>query len=461
MENLILKVDSYKASHYLQYPPGTTAAFSYVESRGGVFKETCFFGLQYWLNKLVKGVSSFDVLQAKTFFQAHGEPFPEEGWNYIVKHHRGRLPVRIKAVAEGTVVPVHNVLATIESTDEKVPWLGSWLETQFLRAIWYPTTVCTVSWQMKQIIRKFLEETAASPETELPFKLHDFGARGVSSGESAALGGAAHLVNFMGSDTVEGILLANHYYNHSMAGYSIPASEHSSITSWGKENEVDAYRNMLKHFAKPGSVVACVSDSYDIYNAVENLWGGSLKEEVVKSGATLVIRPDSGTPEVVVPTVLNLLAKKFGFTTNSKGFKVLNNVRVIQGDGVNYQSIPTILKAVKAEGYSTENVALGMGGGLLQMVNRDTQKFAMKCSSVTVKGQERDVFKDPVTDSGKRSKAGRLMLYKTLQGFKTKREGEALTRDHIPMLHTVFENGEIIKSLTFEEVRARSNGCFV
>ena len=449
--NLILDTDSYKASHWLQYPPGTTALYSYLESRGGKYAQTVFFGLQYILKKyLSQPVETWMVEEAKQFFQAHGEPFNEEGWMYIAQDLKGHLPIRIRAVAEGSVVPTHNVLMTIESTDPKAFWLVSWLETLLLR-VWYPTTVATQSWHLKQIILNYLHKTADDPEAEIGFKLHDFGARGVSSCESSGIGGMSHLVSFQGSDTVQGVLYANHYYQHPMAAYSIPAAEHSTITAWQREGEAAAYQNMLNQFAKPGSLVAVVSDSYDIWNAVDHLWGEQLRQQVIDSGATLVIRPDSGDPATVVGKVLEILDRRFGSTINSKGYKVLNHVRVIQGDGVNEKSLVEILETVEKLGFSITNVAFGMGGALLQKLNRDTQKFAVKCSQVVVNGQEISVYKDPVTDPGKRSKKGRLDLLKIEGEYQTVAE----TEETVPIskLVTVYENGFLAKEYTFDQVR--------
>jgi nicotinamide phosphoribosyltransferase len=449
--NLILDTDSYKASHWLQYPSGTTAMYSYLESRGGKYAQTVFFGLQYILKEyLTQPVELWMVEEAKQFFQAHGEPFNEEGWRYIAKDLNGRLPIRIRAVAEGSVVPVQNVLMTIESTDPKTFWLVSWLETLLLR-VWYPTTVATQSWHLRQIIFDYLQKTADAPEAEIGFKLHDFGARGVSSCESSGIGGMSHLVSFQGSDTVQGVLYANHYYQHPMAAYSIPAAEHSTITAWQREGEVAAYQNMLNQFAKPGSLVAVVSDSYDIWHAVDKLWGEQLRQQVIDSSATLVIRPDSGNPVAVVEKVLEILDQRFGSVVNSKGYKVLQHVRVIQGDGINEQSLVEILETVEKKGFSITNVAFGMGGALLQKLNRDTQKFAVKCSQVVVNGKDISVYKDPVTDPGKRSKRGRLDLVKTEGSYQTVAETEE-TRT-LSKLETVYENGSLTKEYSFDEVR--------
>ena len=466
LQNLILNTDSYKASHWLQYPPGTDRTFFYVESRGGLYDKTVFFGLQAILKEwLAKPVTHADVDEARDFFAAHGEPFNDAGWRRIVDVHGGRLPMRIRAVPEGTVVPTHQALVTIESTDPEAYWLPSYLETLLLR-LWYPVTVATLSWQVKRSIRGFLERTSDDVEGQLPFKLHDFGARGVSSAESAAIGGMAHLVNFRGTDTVQGVLAARAYYGEAMAGYSIPAAEHSTITSWGREREVDAYRNMLRHFAKPGSLVAVVSDSYDIFHAIREHWGRALRDEVIASGGTLVVRPDSGDPVEVVHQCITLLDEAFGHTKNGKGYKLLNHVRLIQGDGVNPDSIRAILERITGAGYAADNIAFGMGGALLQKVDRDTQKFALKCSAARIDGQWVDVFKAPVTDAGKFSQRGRLTLirhreygtYKTVSIPTDAERVEDFVPDHgwEHAMQTVWENGSLVRDWSFADVRERS-----
>ncbi len=449
--NLLLNTDSYKASHWLQYPPGTEYVYSYIESRGGLHDATVFFGLQAFVKEYLMGgaFTQDDIEEAAVFFAAHGEPFNREGWEYILREYGGKLPIEIKALPEGLRVPVRTPLVTIVNTDPKCFWLTSYLETSLLRAVWYPTTVATISHYIKTIIKRELEETG--DVANLPFKLHDFGARGVSSNESAALGGMAHLVNFMGSDTVQGVVAANRYYNEKMAAFSIPAAEHSTITTWGKTQlgETAAYLNMVEKYSKPGSIFAVVSDSYDIFKACEEIWGGSLKDAVISHGGTLVIRPDSGDPVAVTLRCVQILDEKFGSTKNAKGFKVLNHVRLIQGDGVNPSSIEAILLNFKAHGYSADNIAFGMGGALLQHMNRDTQEFAMKASAVMVNGEWRDVSKSPIGQASKKSKGGRFSV--------VMEEGRLITIGYDDTvedyLRTVLINGKLVRDLTLSQVR--------
>lgn len=447
----IIRSDSYKVSHAPQLPPGTTGTYSYMESRGGLFPETVWFGLNYYLKEyLSERITMADVDYAEERINKHLGPgiFNRAGWERIVKVHKGFFPVRIKAVPEGTVVPTRNVLLTIENTDPELPWVTNYIETMLLKT-WYPITVATLSREIKKVIKKYLEETG--DVAGLPFKLHDFGYRGVSSEESAAIGGMAHLVNFKGTDTMIALEAALIYYREDMAGFSIPAAEHSTITAWGEEFEYEAYENMIKQFGN-GSLYAVVSDSYNIYKACEEIWGTMLKEKVLAAPGVLVVRPDSGTPHEVVRQITEILGNKFGYTVNEKGYKVLNKVRVIQGDGITIEEIGRILEALKIRSWSADNVAFGMGGALLQQVNRDTQKFAIKMSSMERNGRIRDVYKSPVTDNGKRSKRGKLKLINKDGVLETVQSTEIGT----DLLQLVWENGIQYVDPTLEEIRKRA-----
>lgn len=438
--NPILDSDSYKFSHHMQYAPRMTGMYSYLESRGGKYDKTVFFGLQYLIREYLENPPTQAHLEeADAFCKLHGVPFPRKGWQRIVD--LGYYPIKIKAVPEGFAVPTHNILMSVECVDPECFWVVAWLETMIMR-LWYPITVATQSWYCKKTILEHLMLSSDNPEAEINFKLHDFGSRGVSSRESAGIGGMAHLVNFRGSDTVEGVIYANQYYECEMAGFSIPAAEHSTITSWGQDNEEAAYRNMVRQFGTAGATVAVVSDSYDLFNAIEKFWCGSLLAEVKASGATIVIRPDSGNPAEIILKCLQLMEKHLPMPRNSKGYKVLPSYyRLIQGDGVNQESIDEILCLIEEHGYSASNVAFGMGGALLQKVDRDTQKFAMKCSAALIDNVWRDVYKDPVTDTGKRSKRGKLELIYT-GVYSTVREYSIAACDE---LLTVYYDGYVVE----------------
>jgi nicotinamide phosphoribosyltransferase len=454
--NLLLLTDSYKFTHWKQYPPETQKVYSYFESRGGQFPATLFFGLQFFIKEYLAGqvVTAEKIDEAEAMIAGHlgsKEYFNRKGWEHILNRHSGRLPVIINAVPEGSLVNTSNVLMTVENTDEECYWLTNYLETLLVQA-WYPTTVATLSFYMKELIAKYLTETGGIEGVN--FKLHDFGFRGVSSVESAGIGGLAHLVNFRGTDTFQAVVYGKKYYGEPMAGFSIPAAEHSTITSWGKDNETRAFKNMLDQF--PSGLVAVVSDSYDIFKACKDKWGSELKNAVENRNGTLVIRPDSGDPEKIVLQVLEILGDSFGYSKNAQGYKELNpKVRVIQGDGVDFKSVDAILHGLKIKGWSAANVAFGMGGALLQKLNRDTQKFAFKCSQVIVDSVPRDVFKSPITDQGKKSKAGRLRLIQKEGEFQT--VPYEPTRPGDDCLRQVFWNGSLQIEDTLEQIRSRAD----
>jgi nicotinamide phosphoribosyltransferase len=457
-DNILFMTDSYKLTHYVQLPPNTTNIYSYLESRGGKFGHSLFFGLQYIIKKYLAGkvITQEKINEAYSFSLKHfghsSGTFNKKGWEYILEKYEGKLPVEIKAVAEGSIVPVKNVLVTVENTDPNCFWLTNYLETLLVQ-VWYPITVATQSWYMKKMLNKYLEETG--DPSLLDFKLHDFGFRGVSSVETAGIGGMAHLVNFKGTDTIAGIVLANEFYDSDICGFSIPASEHSTITAWGEDHEVDAMRNMLEQY--PDGLVACVSDSFDIYRACKDYWGDKLFNNVINRNGVLVIRPDSGEPNEVLPKIFNILGDKFGYSTNEKGFKVLNpKVRVIQGDGVEFDTLNSFLSVLKINGWSIDNIAFGSGGGLLQKLNRDTMKFAFKCSNAIIDGENRNVWKSPITDSVKISKKGRLKLIRVPgqnAGLFNTVSDKYYGNDQ---LRTVFKNGDLLIDENFDTIRQRA-----
>ena len=455
MNNFSLITDSYKLGHWRMLPTGTEYVYSYFEARTGAkYKQTVFFGLQKLLKELESiRITMEDVELGKAFTDAHIGPnvFNYDGWKYIVEKHNGKLPLEIRAVAEGTAVPINNVLFTVVNTDPKCPWLVGHAET-ILTHCWYPSTVATLSRTTKEFFIKVMTETCDTLE-KLPFMLHDFGMRGVSSLESAEMGGLGHLVNFMGTDTIPAILAGWKYYNtKEMLGFSVNATEHSIMTALGRKGEAQVIADLIEKF--PTGILSIVFDSYNIEVCVRELVGGKFKGAILNRDGVLVVRPDSGDPVSTIMTLLNIIEDKFGSYKNKKGYKLLNDkVRLIWGDGIDLAGIKDIVRAMIAEKWSVDNICFGMGGGLLQKVNRDTQRFAFKSSAQCRDGVWHDIFKDPI-DKSKRSKKGKLALIKENGIFKTVKQKGSEGKD---LLVQVFHNGKVLKEYTFEEVRINSN----
>jgi len=467
--------DSYKVSHYPLYPEDAEIVYSYGEAReGGFFDEVTFFGMQYIIARYLTGqvVTREKIEEAAIVSAAHfgsDTIFNREGWEYILERYDGRLPVKIMALPEGTTVPNGTCLFTIENTGGKrTAWLTNYLET-LLMQVWSPTTVATSSREVAKIIQYYLKETG-TPE-DLAFKLHDFGYRGVSSMETAALAGAAHLTSFMGTDTMAALSLLQQYYDEPMAGFSIPATEHSIMTARGPEGEPDVVRQVLNTY--PTGLVAMVIDSYDTVGFIRNIIGQpDIKQQIVDREGTVVFRPDSGVPQEICVEVFNELARVFGCETNSKGYSVLPpQVRMIQGDGISWNpqkygskggvslhrkhTTMDVLGAFKRNQISADNIAFGSGGGLLQAWDRDTQRFAIKCSAMYRGGKWHDVYKQPKTDRSKGSKRGRLAVVKRGSEIATIREN--CTREgHINLLHTVFQDGIAYSVQSLAEIRERT-----
>jgi len=479
--NLILCSDAYKYSHHRFYGSEMTKMISYLESRGGKFSETVFYGLQIFLKQYLEGVAitkeevdeAFDYLGTKHGVFGREDVFDRTKFDYIIEMYEGKLPISIKAVPEGTVVGTKNVLFVIESLDENCAWLTNFLETILLQ-VWYPITVATLSREVRKIVDGAFQKNTSYDtglrEFLVDYVLNDFGFRGVSSVQSAGVGGSAHLVNFRGSDTIMASKYIRDYYNtETVYGLSIPATEHSIMTLKGEEGELEMMKRVLTTF--PTGLVACVSDSYNIFRACSEYWGTELRDLVLsrpaEPGNQLVIRPDSGDVLMTLKEIFNILFDKFGYTVNDKGYKVLPpQVRVIQGDGVNLESIKSIYELLEAEKISPENLALGMGGKLLQAdINRDTQNFATKACYAIVNGEEKNIIKSPtemdsngnITKSFKKSKQGLLKLVKNDDGtFRTVTSMDTEFNDVTDELVEVFRNGVITKEWTFEEVRERA-----
>ena len=456
--NICDDADSYKHTHHLQYPKDTKFIHSYLESRHDASNAfTVFYGLQMvLLENLVGEVVTQEKIDeaAENSMGEFGHAlFNKAGWEYILNEHKGKLPVEIRAVPEGLITPSRNVLVTVENTDENVPWLTNYLETILLH-VWYPTTVATNSYRIRALIDKYAIESGTRVT---PYHVHDFGFRGASSAQTAGYGGSAHLINFLGSDTRIARRYAKTFYNAKNEGLSssIYAAEHSTVTMYGRDNELEAYRNIIDN-ANKDFPMACVSDSYNHWIAVEDYFGQALKDKILARNAKTVVRPDSGNPIEVSDKTITMLMKYYGFTTNDLGYKTLNpKIGVIYSDRICEDVIKNILeRIVKRQKYTTDNIVFGIGGALLQQVNRDTYKFAFKASAGYINDEWRDIKKTVVTEPMKESKAGRLKLIVDEETGKYKTVN--IDADGSDVLKTVFKNGKLIKKHTFEEIRRRA-----
>lgn len=450
--NIITNVDSYKNAHSWMYPEGTEHVSSYIESRGGIYPSVLFAGLQPFLREyLMHPFTIDDIHEAHDVHVSMGIPFERQNWIDLLNDHGGYLPLEIEAVPEGTVVPTRNVLVQVVNTDPKYPWVTGFVETALLRAVWYPSTVATTSWIAKQHIRWFLEKTSDHPEL-IRIYLHDYGARGVSSFESAALGGVAHLINFDQTDNVSGYVGSRRWYNGAAPKGAAVFLEHAAIGAAGRENEAASFRRLLEF---PGGMAGLLCDTFDHDNAVKNIIGRELNSEIRNFEGLVIARCDSGDPIMVPVNTVEYLMESFGSATNSKGYRVLPPfIRVVQGDGLTLDTYIDLYTELERRGLAADNVLCGMGGGLLQKIDRDSMNFGMKASAVRVNGEWRDVFKAPTGSQMKRSKAGRLALCNVDGDYRTVRREEIPAEENL--LTPVFRNGKLLREWTMSDLIHRS-----
>ena len=468
--NILLATDIYKLGHLEQYKPGTTKIWSYLTARSDKkIPFTVFFGLQYYLQEyLSRPITQAD---ADEFFEYRklvlGTDASQDVKDKISSLVRlGYLPLEIKAVPEGELMPCKNILMSITNTVDGFHWCVGLIESLILK-VWNTTTVASYSRLYKNLVIKYADETC-DDKNHIPFSVHDFGYRGVSSEETAQLSGAAHLVNFLGTDTITAVKFLKQYYKAEFPiGLSVPAGEHSCACSFGREGEFDYFVHMLNTYSS--GIVSIISDTYNLWNVLTN-FAPRLKERILARNGKVVFRPDSGNPEYIIcgnpdapegtpenKGAIRLLDEVFGSTVNSKGFKVLNpSIGLIYGDGFYYERFVKVLQRLKEMGYASSNLVIGVGGLLLQQHNRDEQGYAIKATYSECHGVSSQLFKDPVTDSGKKSHCGLIMLKKDISGGNityTTVDRVSWEQEQDSYLKTVFKNGQVIKTYTLAEIR--------
>ena len=479
--SVLPNVDSYKISHSPLLPDLATMTESYVSSRGGRYPKVQMAGVQQWLiENLSKKITMRMVKNMACLAKAHGEPFDEKCWKRVVKTYSGYLPIYIKAIPEGYLVPVGLPLVKVGSSvdDRDVLSVVSYIETSLLR-IWAAITVATISNALRRLCMKNLGKTSDNPLADIGFMVNDFGSRGVSSEATSAFSGTPHMFNFIGTDNILAVIATMWAYQNEMPGFSIPASEHSVMSSEGREGEYNKLKKVLNTYAKPGALVACVIDTYNAYDFVTDYAARPEIVDLIKnSGAhKVVFRPDSNCPVMTPVWVVQELAKIYGYTTNSKGFKKLNYVGVIQGDGVDEDKIAQVQEELIKRGWCVSNIVFGMGGKLLQAIDRDTQKFAMKACAYKISDEWKGIGKDPVSatyeiddetleitpiielGSFKKSLVGRVTTLRDPNGnYVLGYEDELelrLAEGYTEGMVLMYEDGQFYNFSTLDEVRAR------
>ncbi|CAB5192614.1 unnamed protein product [Rhizophagus irregularis] len=459
---LLVMTDSYKPSHSLLFPDSVKSV-AYGEFRKSYDNDkedtrVLFCGIRYIIeNYIAIKWTQKDVDLAEKFFSTHNAgftpfPFPKDLFLKFIKENDGYFPVKIEALPEGTSCHVHTPVFQI-TAEKEYSSLVTFLETQ-LTMVWYPTTVATLSRRARDRIEKAYQETVDDDGYwSLESRLHDFGFRGTTCIEQSIIGGSAHLLNFSGTDTMSAAYYVQFTLNNgNPIATSIPATEHSIMTAYKSEREA-----MLQVINQYGSgAYSCVMDSYDYSNALNKILP-SISKLKNEKGGYMVLRPDSGDPVEAVLMALKAADEVFGSDVNKKGYKVIRGAGVIQGDAITITSLEKILKAIKEAGYSAQNVAYGMGGGLLQKLNRDTMSFATKLSHLTYSdGEARDIMKTPKSDTGKISLPGEFGVIKNKEGVPIVHPKEnCLENDPKNLLKVVYDHGKVCEWEDFDTIRKR------
>lgn len=360
--NICAHADFYKNCHYSMFPKNMAYGYSYLSARKG---KVLWFGLRYYLIKYLTGnvVTIEKIKEAKELIDNSlgKNVFNLNDWMDILFRYNGKLPVKIKSLNEVNYVNAGIPLLTIENTDCRHPWLSSYLETLLVN-VWYPTSVATLARTYKEMLEIY-SRTCEWPQEWLKTALSNSGMRSSACPEAGALASAAHLLSFDCTAAPAGISLLKKYYNFGQKISITNGAEHSVITSFGQENELSAYISCLNSF--PELPITIPVDSYNIYYAVEKFFGEDLKELILNRPGTVYVRPDSGDVIPVLLKVTKILADKFGYRVNIKGYNIINKIRIIQGDGINKKSLPNICKAIIENGFSLENYKFGCGGSLV------------------------------------------------------------------------------------------------
>lgn len=477
---VLMDTDAYKLDHRRQYRPGTEFVYSNLTARSSRIDDldhTVFFGLQAYLIDLTERWDRFFTADIDEVCRAYEQRVadilgPNDVGSAHIRqlHSYGRLPLRFRALPEGTITPLGIPYLTVENTDERFFWLTNYIETDLSAALWQPITSATTAWRN----RCLLDERAIASGVDtaaVDWQGHDFSARGMAGMAAAAASGAAHLLSFTGTDSLSALDWIDRFYPGSPAGAviggSVPATEHSVMTSGGRDGELATFERLLDLY--PNGIVSVVSDSFDLWQVLTEFLP-LLRDKITARDGKLVIRPDSGDPELILcgdpaaaagspqrKGVINLLAETFGVTApNAAGYRELDpHVGAIYGDSITYERAAAITENLMRQGYASTVPVFGFGSFTYQFVTRDTHSLAVKATWVQVDGQGRDIFKDPVTGAGKRSAKGRLAVLGGMDGSLTLVQQASSDQETCSRLRTVFDDGNFVgERVSLADVRA-------
>lgn len=483
----LVLTDFYKTDHRRQYPEGTELVYSNLTPRASRIQgidKVVVFGIQYFIQKyLIEYFNDgFFAVPRNFAINRYKRRLDNAlGKNAVPMDHirdlydLGYLPLKIKALPEGTLCPLRVPCLTIQNTDPHFFWLTNFVESILSTILWGPITSATIAYEYKKILTHYASKTSDILEF-VQWQGHDFSFRGMFGLEAACLSGAAHLLSFTGTDTIPAIDFLETYYgadsDKELIGGSVPATEHSVMSLGGELCEFETYRRLITE-VYPTGIVSIVSDTWDFWKVITKI-ATALKKEILARDGKVVFRPDSGDPidiicgfnstdingenEIHHDGAIDHLWNIFGGSINSKGYKQLDpHVGLIYGDSITLERCRNICQRLKDRGFSSTNIVFGIGSYTYQYVTRDTFGFAVKATFGRVNGEDKEIFKDPVTDDGeKKSAKGRLIVIENNGRLELKQEVSEL-EEQTGLLETVFEDGQLVKITTLSEIRERLN----
>lgn len=465
-------IDFYKSGHVYQYPKGTTEVYSNLTARSSKnckiknVDKVVFFGLQYFLKHFL------DEIWGDNFFKKDINAICDEyirlmdsslgngkvGIEHIVKlHDLGYLPLSIKALPEGSLVPIKVPMMIIKNTHPDFYWLTNYIETALSCYCWKPITTATIAYEYSKLLKKYAKKTCDNDEF-VKYQAHDFSMRGMSCIQDACVSSAGHLLSFCGTDTVPSIDFIKKYYKtYETFAFSVPATEHSVMCMGGKDGEFETIDRLITETYSHG-VISIVSDTWDLWRVLKE-YLPKLKDKILNRSGKVVIRPDSGNPiDIICGTdetdgVIKLLWDIFGGHINKKGYKVLNDkIGCIYGDSITYEIAKKILKKLKLLGFASENIFFGIGSYTYEYVTRDTFGMAIKATSGVVNGDRIDIFKDPITDSGTKKSAKGLLRVEKIKGEYVLFDCQSVEQENLGELKEVYRDGKLLKDFKFNDI---------